>query len=90
MKPHLLEHLRFYAKEYKKLKPEWKCHIRKTELQNSGMYCTDTAFNINILLPTVVYAVFLILSLKLRKRDLKHCLVSNIISTNTHFVAWNT
>jgi hypothetical protein len=35
LNPHILEHFRSFAKEYKKIKHEWKCNIGKNELQKS-------------------------------------------------------
>ena len=91
MNPHLLEHLRSYAKEYQKLKHEWKCHTRENELHKSSIDGTDTVFNIMYFFQQLGMQCFMFcLSNELRKRDLKHFLVSNIISTNTHFSAQNT
>jgi len=91
MNPHLLEHLKSYAKEYQTLRHEWERYIGKTEIQKSRMYCTDTVFNIRYSFQQLCMQCFwFCLSNKLRKRVLKHFLVSSIISTNTHFRAWNT
>jgi hypothetical protein len=45
MNPHHCEHLKSCTKEYKgQVKHEWKCHIRKTELQEVQLCFLKTQY----------------------------------------------
>jgi len=47
MNSHHCKHLKCDTKEYEEqLKPGWKSHIGKIELQKGSMFFTDTAFHI--------------------------------------------
>jgi hypothetical protein len=58
MNPHNFEQLKSCTNKYlEQLKHEWKCHTRKTQLQKSSMFFTDTVFNITYIFTNCVHNI---------------------------------
>jgi hypothetical protein len=84
MNPHHFEHLKSCTKKHQELTRGWKCHCGKTELQKSSMFLTDTVFKITYFFHQLC-TLFFVFCLSLRKRDMEHFLVTDIIGINIHF-----
>jgi hypothetical protein len=75
MNPHNLEYIKSCAKDYLEYRMHRrKCHTRKTGLQNSSMFSTNTVLKIMYFSHN-----------KLRKQNLKYFLITDITCINTHF-----